>query len=80
MRWLIGQAENGSSRQRYKGLGNEPLQLGKPRLTRKVRLLKVQIDDAIEADRVHHAAHDEVAPHHRTKLRAGISIFDVFQV
>jgi DNA gyrase subunit B len=53
MRWLIGQAENGSSRQRYKGLGNEPLQLGKPRLTRKVRLLKVQIDDAIEADRVH---------------------------
>ncbi|HEY3047299.1 MAG TPA: DNA gyrase subunit B, partial [Polaromonas sp.] len=54
MAWLIGQAENSTSRQRYKGLGEmNPSQLWETTLDPQVRrLLKVQIDDAIEADRV----------------------------
>lgn len=54
MAWLIGQAENGTSRQRYKGLGEmNPEQLWETTMDPQVRrLLKVQIDDAIEADRV----------------------------
>lgn len=54
MRWLIGQAENATSRQRYKGLGEmNPAQLWETTMDPNVRrLLKVQIDDAIEADRV----------------------------
>ena len=54
MRWLIGQAENATSRQRYKGLGEmNPEQLWETTMDPSVRrLLKVQIDDAIEADRV----------------------------
>ncbi|OUM01462.1 DNA topoisomerase (ATP-hydrolyzing) subunit B [Variovorax sp. JS1663] len=54
MRWLIGQAENATSRQRYKGLGEmNPEQLWETTMDPAVRrLLKVQIDDAIEADRV----------------------------
>jgi DNA gyrase subunit B len=47
MRWLIAQAENATARQRYKEMN--PQQLWKTTLR---RLLRVQIDDAIEADRV----------------------------
>ena len=54
MRWLIGQAENATGRQRYKGLGEmNPQQLWETTMDPTVRrLLRVQIDDAIEADRV----------------------------
>ena len=54
MAWLIGQAENAVGRQRYKGLGEmNPAQLWETTMDPTVRrLLKVQIDDAIEADRV----------------------------
>jgi DNA gyrase subunit B len=54
MAWLMGQAENVVSRQRYKGLGEmNPSQLWETTMDPDVRrLLRVQIDDAIEADRV----------------------------
>jgi DNA gyrase subunit B len=54
MAWLITQAENAVGRQRYKGLGEmNPQQLWETTMDPQVRrLLKVQIDDAIEADRV----------------------------
>ena len=54
MAWLIAQAEQATSRQRYKGLGEmNPSQLWETTMDPAVRrLLRVQIDDAIEADRV----------------------------
>jgi DNA gyrase subunit B len=54
MAWLMLQAEGSVSRQRYKGLGEmNPGQLWETTMDPAVRrLLRVQIEDAIEADRV----------------------------
>jgi DNA gyrase subunit B len=54
MAWLIQQAESVVGRQRYKGLGEmNPAQLWETTMDPTVRrLLRVQIEDAIEADRV----------------------------
>jgi DNA gyrase subunit B len=54
MAWLMTQAEGAVGRQRYKGLGEmNPEQLWETTMDPAVRrLLRVQIEDAIEADRV----------------------------
>ncbi|HSB22767.1 MAG TPA: DNA topoisomerase (ATP-hydrolyzing) subunit B [Burkholderiaceae bacterium] len=54
MAWLMQQAESQVGRQRYKGLGEmNPEQLWETTMDPAVRrLLRVQIEDAIEADRV----------------------------
>jgi DNA gyrase subunit B len=54
MAWLMSQAESAVGRQRYKGLGEmNPEQLWETTMDPTVRrLLRVQIEDAIEADRV----------------------------
>ena len=54
MAWLLQQAENSVGRQRYKGLGEmNPEQLWETTMDPTVRrLLRVQIEDTIEADRV----------------------------
>ena len=54
MAWLMAQAESQVGRQRCWGLGEmNPSSCGKRRWTRRcVVLLRVQIEDAIEADRV----------------------------